>query len=101
MSDLVKRLRENALLDECEGATDYVVAMEREAADRIEELERELVRERNERREEGFKQVKELERELAAEKALAERLYDAVYDATWRDVSKGGAIEAYRKARGI
>lgn len=38
-SQLVKRLRDNALLDECEGCNPDVVALEREAADAIDALQ--------------------------------------------------------------
>lgn len=42
MNTLVQRLRDNADIDEAEGCTASVVALEREAADRIAQLETDL-----------------------------------------------------------
>lgn len=42
MNNLVQRLRDNADIDEAEGCTASVVALEREAADRIAQLEADL-----------------------------------------------------------
>lgn len=88
--DLVKRLRDGCNLQQRDGER---------AADRIEQLERELV-EAAERytllAQTGTNYITVLESQLSAERALADQLYHEHHGGDWQS-----AAEAYRKARGL
>lgn len=102
MSDLVKRLRDIYCVD----AIQVYSACEK-AADRIEQLDRELAEARSDRDEwmraikqanRNGQQYEALQAELSAEKALADRLYESLNRV---DGDYFEAVAAYRKARGL
>lgn len=106
MSDLVKRLR-----DEADGAefSNRYADLVGEAADRIEQLERELANTSEahmlelEWRLKLGRDVQALRAELAAERALADWLAKSADNVEYmeRPHSLDDALRAYRKARGL
>lgn len=93
MSDLVKRLRGRRISWVGAGMDPDPDCSK--AADRIEELERDLRVYMDAAEGHMVERLRAID-ELSAEKALADRLYNEHYGGDWYE-----AAEAYRKARGL